>query len=122
MLFESDCISAYVADRLRWQKHRTAVQHCVTTEEQIMTMRELINPHSVDNRGLTQLEQCARAPFGFWALVRKVVPVSYKGEDISAVGTGFSDSFLNALKTEKVLHYLWRQLLFLSLFLLLFLK
>jgi hypothetical protein len=82
---------------------RVATYHISETSQQLEQMERLVSKGHGDERGLTQLEQCARAPFGFWALTRKIVPVSCGGESIVTSGEGFSQRFLQTLRTEKVL-------------------
>ncbi len=82
---------------------RVAVQNIGTHSEQISQLRSLLEPDQHDDLGMSQLEQCARAPFGFWALTRKIVPVTCGGESVSIAGQGFGSNFLKALKYEKVL-------------------
>ncbi|MFM2339898.1 MAG: hypothetical protein RLZZ360_534 [Candidatus Parcubacteria bacterium] len=82
---------------------RVATYDMTETSQQLEQMERLVSKDHGDERGLTQLEQCARAPFGFWALTRKIVPIACGGEPIVTNGEGFSHRFLQTLRTEKVL-------------------
>jgi hypothetical protein len=82
---------------------RVATYNITGALQQFEQMESLISKDNSDERGLTQLEQCARAPFGFWALTRKIVPISCGNESIVSNGEGFSQRFLQTLRTEKVL-------------------
>lgn len=82
---------------------RVASHATESTEKEVQIFDILVDAEKGDqHKKETQLQQCARAPFAFWADTRKVIPVSCNGEAIVSQTEGFSSAFLETLHTGKM--------------------